>query len=252
MTDSNIMKKIVQIFIVIFITVLIGTVIALLILKYYVEGENNMPFELSKIMVISTAEGKDVESSEEKTTKWNFDISQNNDIYIEITKNKNYEKTEVIDEIIIDNFKTIEEPKVGKIEIYRPTEIEEVTYENKEEYKIENTLIYKGNENSSIKNLEIANQGGMLLLRYAINDLGNYNSEDQEIKHDGTILKKIGINNEKIKSKVAFDISIKLKSDVTYTGTVEIEIPAGNIVDEGTSHYEKNDLSNIIFKRNLK
>lgn len=252
MTDSNIMKKIVQIFIVIFITVLIGTVIALLILKYHVEGENNMPFELSKIMVISTAEGKDVNPSEENTTKWNFDISQNNDIYIEIAKNKNYEKTEVIDEIIIDNFKIIEEPKVGKIEIYRPTKIEEVTYENKEEYKIENTLIYKGNENSSIKNLEIANQGGMLLLRYSINCLGNYNSEDQEIKHDGTILKKIGINSEELKSKVAFDISIKLKSDVTYTGNVELEIPAGNIVDEGTSHYEKNDLSNIIFKRNLK
>ena len=52
-------KKIIHIFIIIFITVLIVTIIALLILKYNVEGENNMPFELSKIMVVSSAEGQE-------------------------------------------------------------------------------------------------------------------------------------------------------------------------------------------------
>jgi hypothetical protein len=228
-----------------------GTLIALLILKYYVEGENNMPFEISKIMVISTAEGIDV-SEGENSTKWNFNISQNNDIYMEISKNKNYKETEIIDKIIIDNFNVEQEPSKGKIAIYKPTKSEDVTYENKEEYKIDNNIIYIGSEGSSIKNLEIANQGGIILFRYAIENIGNYNSEDEEIKHDGTILSKIGMNYEELKCKVSFEISIKLKSEITYTGTVELELPAGNIIDEGTSYYEKTDLSDIIFKRNLK
>ena len=39
------------------IIVLIIAVIALIILKYNIEGEKNMPFKLSNIIVISTAEG---------------------------------------------------------------------------------------------------------------------------------------------------------------------------------------------------
>lgn len=51
----------------------------LLILKYNVEGETNMPFNLTKISVISSVEGIDKDSGE---NKWAFDIYQNNDIYI--------------------------------------------------------------------------------------------------------------------------------------------------------------------------
>ena len=39
------------------IIILIIAVIALLVLKYEVEGEQNMPFKLSSIIVISNAEG---------------------------------------------------------------------------------------------------------------------------------------------------------------------------------------------------
>ena len=83
--QDQIIKKIIHIFIAILITVLIATIIALLILKYNVEGEDNLPFELSKIMVISTAEGNDIEG-EQTENKWNLKLSQNNDIYLEISK----------------------------------------------------------------------------------------------------------------------------------------------------------------------
>ena len=55
--------------------------VGIIALRYAVEGETNMPFELSKITVISSSEGKDkvVEAS-----KWAFDINQNNDIYLYI------------------------------------------------------------------------------------------------------------------------------------------------------------------------
>ena len=41
----------------------------IIIFKYQVEGENNIPFKLSKIMIVSTAEG--VENNLEEG-KWNL------------------------------------------------------------------------------------------------------------------------------------------------------------------------------------
>ena len=133
--QDQIIKKIIHIFIAILITVLIATIIALLILKYNVEGEDNLPFELSKIMVISTAEGNDIEG-EQTENKWNLKLSQNNDIYLEISKNKNYEETEIIDKIIIDNLQIVEAPKIGTIKLYKPTKKEKIAYENSEENEI--------------------------------------------------------------------------------------------------------------------
>ena len=115
--QDQIIKKIIRIFIAILITILIATIIALLILKYNVEGEDNVPFELSKIMVISTGEGKDIQE-EQSENKWNLEILQNNDIYLEISKNKNYEEIEIIDKIIIDNLQVVEAPNIGTIKPY--------------------------------------------------------------------------------------------------------------------------------------
>ena len=50
---NNNMKKITRIATILFIAVLILIIVVLLILKYQVEGEKNMPFQLSKIMIIS-------------------------------------------------------------------------------------------------------------------------------------------------------------------------------------------------------
>lgn len=249
--QDQIIKKIIRIFIAILITILIATIIALLILKYNVEGEDNVPFELSKIMVISTGEGKDIQE-EQSENKWNLEILQNNDIYLEISKNKNYEEIEIIDKIIIDNLQVVEAPNIGTIKLYKPTQKENVTYENNEENEIKEKLEYTGKESTSIKKLEIANQGGLILFRYAIEDLGIYTSDADEVKHDGTLLKAQNIEYKDLQCKISFDISIKLKSDMIYTGTVTLDLPTGNIIEEGTSHYEKTDLKEIIFRRNLR
>jgi len=250
MHDKTI-KKIINTFIVIFITILIATIVVLLIMKYHVEGENNMPFELSKIMVISTAEGLDI-SNEESQTKWDLNIIQNNDVYLEISKNKNYKEVEIIDEVILDNFKMEKNPAKGMVRLYRPSQEENVTYRNSAENKIQESLTYTGKEKSSVKNLEVANQGGLILFRYSIEDLGKYVSDEEEIKHDGTILSNIGVNYNELECTVSFDLSIKLKSETIYTGNIVLDLPAGSIIQEGTSHYERTDLKDIIFKRNLR
>jgi len=136
-------------------------------LKYEVEGENNMPFELSQIVVVSTAEGREIEGE----NIWNLEIIQNNDVYIHIGKNKNYRETEVIKNITIDNFEINEKPAKGKVELYRPSSSEEKVYEYEDKYKIQDKLIYKGEENNNLKDLSIANQGGIIAFRYSNQDL---------------------------------------------------------------------------------
>lgn len=186
--------------------------------------------------------------NDESENKWDLELVQNNDIYIDIIKNKNYKQEEIIDKIVIDNFQIESNPKKGEIAIYRPNS-ESINFENSEEYKIENQLEYIGDENSDLANLKIANQGGLILLRYVNENLGNYTSnEDEEIKHDGTLLGKIGITNEEIKFTISFDIAIELKSEKKYKANVKIEIPTGNLIQEGTTNYQI-DGSDIVFKR---
>lgn len=241
------MKKIIKTAVTLFIVALILIIIVLLILKYQIEGEKNMPFKLGKIMVISTAEGIHKEEAEET---WNLDVMQNNDIYIEIDKNKNYKDTEIIDKITLENFKIISNSEVGEITIYKPTTNENKTYEYVDEFIIKDKLEYTGSTQTNIKNLEIANQGGMILLRYTIKDVSEYTSnEDKEIQHDGTLLAKTGISLEQIQFEVEFDLSITLKSGISYKGTVNLKLPVGNIIDEGTSSVEITDFKDVVFKR---
>ena len=162
-------KKVIYFFISIFIIALIAIIICLLILKYNVEGENNMPFELSQIVIISTAEG--INTDGENT--WNIDLKQNNDIYFHISKNKNYKETEIIKNVVIGNFKTNENPQKGEIVIYKPSKDESKKFEYIDEYIINDSLVYTGGEKTSLGDLQIANQGGVISVRYLLDNLRN-------------------------------------------------------------------------------
>lgn len=238
--------KIIKRIVILSAVIIIGLIVGSIIIKYQVEGETNMPFHISKVMVISSAQGMQSESPE---AKWDLQLVQNNDIYIDITKNKNYFETEIIDKVVLDNFIIEAEPQKGSLKKYRPNDKENGIYTNKEEYFVQDRLEYTGSDKSNIKNLEIANQGGLILLRYVNEDLGKYTSEEDEIRHDGTLLGKAGIIDEELNSKVSFDVSIVLKSEKTYKAKIELQLPVGKVVQEGTSSYEKTDVKDIVFKR---
>lgn len=80
----NINKKIFHVISLITIVFVIIFIAGILILKYQVEGESNMPFKITKISIIESVEGVEQENSAEK---WNFNVNENNDIYIYIEKN---------------------------------------------------------------------------------------------------------------------------------------------------------------------
>ena len=84
--DENRKKEIIKASVAIASIILVIIVVVLINFKYNIEGEKNMPFKLSKITIVSTAEGIENEQTEEK---WNFSIFQNNDVYFSIEKNEN-------------------------------------------------------------------------------------------------------------------------------------------------------------------
>ena len=229
------------------IIVLILAVIALIILKYNVEGEKNMPFKLSSIIVISNAEG--YQEEENKDYLWDSEIYQINDIYLNIEKNKNYKEEEFIKSVVIENIEINENPSVGNIEFYRVSNDEKRLFDYSEEYKVDNKLEYIGDTISDLKNLKISNQGNTLILR-VVNKTGkNYTSNDKEFKHSGKMLEKVGISYEQIKGKVSFDLVINLESDISFRAKVELELPTGDIIKEGASSLEIKDMKKIVFKR---
>lgn len=237
-------KKYLNIVIMIIIIVSILFALGIVILKYHVEGETNMPFELSKIAVISNSEGIDKQAT---NTKWAFDIYQSNDIFLYIDKNSAYGKTEAIKTVVIDNIQ-IEANKKDNIKLYKPDEKEEKSiFKNQEENEIK-TLEYKGDIESNLKQLKISNQGGLVALRCSINNLAQYQSNDEEINHH-ELLKKAGVKEEDLKIKLTFDLTIKLEQAKEYKTTISLDLPVGNIIEEGTTSKEITDVKDFVFKR---
>lgn len=215
-------------------------------LKYNVEGEGTPPFTISKVSVISSVDGTDVEGSEEK---WNLKVNQNNDIYLYIKKNEDYKYTETIADIKLENFNIVQSPKVGQIKLLKPdADAENVIFRNSTENETQ-SIIYEGDIESNMKLMKVSNQGGLVVFRYAISELGNYTSnEDEQINHN-ELLKKLSINNDDLKFKVSFDISINLDSNKSYKANMSLELPVGNVVDDGIQSQENTDFKNLVFKR---
>ena len=136
MDENKKAKQMIQRNIIAFVIVIIVAVIAVIILKYHVEGEQNMPFNLSELMVVSTAEGHAMNQTKE--VKWDEEIYQTNDVYLTIEKNKNYKQVEPIKSIELRNITVNQKPRVGDISFYIPVEAENTLYEYKDDQQIEN------------------------------------------------------------------------------------------------------------------
>ena len=146
-------RKSFHIVMIIVIIAIILFVVGILVLRYNVEGETNMPFELSKISVISSSGGN---SKEALDTKWNYDIYQSNDIYLYVTKNDNYQSSEAISSILINNI-NVDGKYKDKVKIYKPDSQEENQIFKNDDTNLVQQIEYKGSMNTNLKNLEISN-----------------------------------------------------------------------------------------------
>ena len=238
------LKKILHIWVIITIIVAIAFVALILILRYSENGETNMPFDITKITIISTTDAQDVE---DKKNRWNEKVIQNNDIYIDIEKNSEYTKNAIIKEVKISDLKVINAPKVGGLLFYKPANSEVATFENKSDYEI-SEIEFEGEQETNIQNLKISNQGGRIAFRVSNNNVGSYiSNEDSEINYD-ELLNKLNISNEDINAMIGFNIEIKLTDGKVFRAPMKLQIPSGDIVSNGKSSSEITDLD-VIFKR---
>ena len=238
-------KKYFHLCMVIIIIAVILFGLGIIILKYNVEGETNMPFDLNKIIIISSSEGIDKESGE---NKWAFDVNQNNDIFLYIQKNNNYGKEEIIESILVDNINIQKQMNKGNGNLYKPEPDETRSmFNNSENNKIEN-IEYIGDMESNIKQLKISNQGGIVAFRYSNDKISEYISNDEEINHS-ELMQKSNITEEELKTKLNFDITIKLKSGKQYKANISLDIPVEGIIEKGTTSTEITNFEGIIFKR---
>lgn len=241
----NLNKKIFHIIMIVLIVFTILCVAGILILRYQVEGESNMPFEITKISIVESVEGNATEGA---TEKWNLNVNQNNDIYIYIEKNSSYGKTEIIEEIEINNININKQKEKGNVKLYKPVVDEKRMFINAQENEISN-IIYKGELESNIKEQKISNQGGIVAFRYGINNLTQYVSDsDEQIDHS-QLLKLTNITKEDLQTKLSFNIIIKLVSGKKYQATIDLEFPTDEIIEKGTTGKEITELDGIIFKR---
>lgn len=237
-------SKIFHICMIIVIITIIVFIAGMLVLRYNVTGEVNMPFTLKKIAIISSQEGIDDGQTD---TKWSFDIYQANDLYLYIEKNNNYKKTELISEVKIDNF-TIEAQNTDNIKIYKPDAQEEnVIFKYKEENIVQD-LVYTTDTQANLKNFKISNQGGVIAFRCSNNNIAKYKSDEEEINHN-ELLKKANIKNEDIEIKITFNLTIILEDGKKYEATISTKLPSGDVVENGNTSEEITDLKDVVFKR---
>ena len=244
----NILKKSLFLaFVLIAITIVISIVI-----RYDVEGEKSLPYSVSKILITSHAYANDNEEKSEGVF-WDINLKEDNNIYIYIDKTDSKTK-DTIKEVKISNFSITQKPKLGNIKVYRPTgDLGNNLYQYSEQNYLDSEIVYKGDKVDTLKSLEIRNEGGMIGFRVSLEDLGKYVSNDttseEGVTYDGSLLEAIGVSSNEIVFSISFDITITLDNNISFTGTVNLDLPCGDIINDAESHVELTDFQDIIFKR---
>lgn len=244
-------KKIIKLSISIGIIILIIAVALFMVIRYQVEGEKNMPYNINKIIIISSALTTE-ENQEEANVEnyiWNEKIIQNNDVYIYLKKNDKNKEDVKINSVKIENIQILKKSNIGKIQIYMPNSKDGVLYNYINEFLVGNSLTYTGGSIDNTKTLEINKNGGAICLSFANVDLGRFQSnEDELIEQGASILQKMGISDEDLKFKISFDIIIDV-GNKAYKGTIVLDMPVDGMVGKKESHIEITDFSKVIFKR---
>lgn len=239
-------KRIIHIYAIIFIIIIILLIACALMFKYHVEGERNLPFNLSKVNIISTAESS-LKKDEEGT--WKAKILQKNDIFFVIEKNNNYKKDETIKKICFENFQVTKLNQDMIVNIYRPNEtVSKYTYS--EEYRIENLIEYQGGLTTNTEVLQINNQGGIIGFSVTSDNIAEYIFKENEVlPSDGKLLAKANVNLEDIKFELSFDMTIETNENHRFKSNIKLELPIGNILEDGVGTLENTELKNVVFKR---
>lgn len=241
--EQKLSKKIFHICVIAGIIIAILLVVYIITWQYQVKGETNPPFKISKITTISSVDGT---ANEDATNKWNLSVNQNNDIYVYIEKNDDYSKTEIIESVVIDNININKEVEKGTIHTYKPQEAETQIFKNVQENEA-SEITYTGDLEQNIKNMKISNQGGMVVIRIANDNVSTYISNDAQEVDYSKLLSNTSVSMQDLKMTASFDLKLNLTSGKIYKTTINLDLPIDGVIENGTSEQEITE--NIILKR---
>lgn len=230
---------------IIIIAVIIVTIVAIMLLKYNVEGETDMPYVLKKMVIISTANGTNSEADE---NKWNISINQNTDIYFDIERNTEHKSTENIRNIKIQNIQIIG-TEYYTPKAYMPSSETEEMFNYIDNNIIQNELIYDVGKDKDTQNKKITTEGGIVAISFCNPNIATYKGNEDKMTYDGTLLNKVGITLEQIKATIKFDLVLETASGKKYKAEINLQTPADDITKTGIVINEDIELKNIVFKR---
>lgn len=239
------LKRIAHLYIIIWIIIILILITGFCMFHYFIAGESHVPFIISKLVVISSANTANINLSEGEYTA---EVLQNNDIYLSISKNPKYKKEDSIKTVIIRNFKSAD--NVSNLEIYRPANTSQL-YTYNDNY-LADAITYNGGQYTDIRDdrLQIANQGGTINFSIIQNHLGNISYlENEDINIDGTLLSTLNKSIEELQIEVSFDLEITLVSGKVFYTNINLVLPSGDILTNGISSVEYDKLDELIYKR---
>lgn len=240
-------KKIIKKYIFVFFVFFVVLTSIFIMIRYQVEGETDMPYNLRQVVIKSAIGSNNLEGD----SIWNLELSQYNDIYIYIDPDENREENTKIEKVCIENIKFEGLENTENIQVLLPTgkSLDDIYDDSTKDYKNEK-IEFIGNTLDSLDSHEICEDGGMIALRISNNKIGTYESDDdKEIKYDGSLLEKAEISEESLKFKVIMDIIIETSSGVRYKSTLEYDLPVGSFEESGSNTKVIEDFSDVIFKR---
>ena len=110
-------KRIIKKYTFLFFICFIALVSIFFIIKYQVEGEKDMPYKLKEVVIKSSINSENIDSKK----LWDLELSQANDIYIYIEKDKENNDDEKIQSIIIENIEIKDYKGSDNIKVLLPT-----------------------------------------------------------------------------------------------------------------------------------
>ena len=204
-----------------------------------------MPYILKEMLIISKA---NVNNKPTDDYKWNINIYQNTDIYLEIARNTEHKSNEVLKSVKIEDIQITSNEKYTP-QAYIPAGEGTEMFNYTDESKITNQIEYTIENTQNIKERKLTTEGGILALSICIPEIGTYQGNDDKITYDGTLLNKIGITKEQINTNLKFNLIIETESNKTYKAEIDLNIPQEDITQTGINKVENIDLTDIVFKR---
>lgn len=217
------------------------------IIKYQVEGEKDMPYKLKEVVIKSSINSENIDSK----NLWDLELSQANDIYIYIEKDKENNKNEKIQSASIENIKIKNYKGSDNIKVLLPTgkSLKDIYENSTKDYRNEK-IEYIGSSIDSLESHDICENGGMIALRVYNQNIGKYQStKDTKVTYDGSLLKKANIDEEDLKFLVSMDLVIETDSGIKYKTNLQYEMPVDKFEDSGVKTKTINEFSDVIFRR---